>query len=69
MWYISVSLGDFNASCIKKNHSRQAPVDEISKNNTIWLYHANFMLIIGLQPVLPGNFIDFPDADAYSAFF
>ena len=38
-----------------------------TKNNAMWLYHTNFMLIIGLQLIFPENFIDFLDADAYSA--
>jgi hypothetical protein len=52
----------------ENNHSWHEPVDEISKNYAIWLYHANFMITIGLQLIFPGNFIDFLDADAYSAF-
>jgi hypothetical protein len=38
----------------ENNHSRGEPIDEISENNAVWLYHANFMLIIGLQPIFQG---------------
>ena len=35
----------------ENNHSEREPIDEISKNNAIWLYHAIFMLIIALKPI------------------
>jgi hypothetical protein len=53
----------------ENNHSWREPIDEISKNNAMWLYHANFMLIIGLKFIFPGYYIDFLDANAYSVFF
>ena len=53
----------------ENNHSWREPIDEISKNNAIWLYHANFMIIIGFKPIFSGYSIDFLNADPYSAFF
>jgi hypothetical protein len=53
----------------ENNHLWREPIDEISENNAIWLYHANFMLIIGLKFIFPGYYIDFLDANANSAFF
>ena len=44
--YILVSTDGFNEAALEIKHSQQESIDEISKNNAIWLYPADFMLII-----------------------
>jgi hypothetical protein len=52
-------INGFVEDAAKNNYKLSTAIDEIAKNNAIWLYHSNFMLIVRRQYIFSARIANY----------